>query len=83
MSRLTVDLSGLKGALVHMYLTPGDQRRTDIEWLGVIRRSSHDAGALGRLRASGKLVQVNASATRTLDQCAAEAALVTAQRGRD
>lgn len=63
-----------------IFLLPGDLRRTDIEWLGAVRRGNGQAGALGRIRATGVLVQVNAGLTRMLDQRKAEAALMAARR---
>lgn len=57
-----------------------DLRRRDIEWLGLVRRGDGQAGALGRVLATGMLVQVNAGAVRTLDQRKAEAALEYAHR---
>lgn len=74
--RISVSLGGWQ-----RYLLPGDLRRTDIEWLGAVRRGDGQAGALGRIRATGALVQVNAGAVRTLDPRKAEAALAAAQRG--
>lgn len=71
--RITVRLRGWQH-----YLLPGDQRRTDIAWLGVVQRGGGDTGALGRMKATGLLVQVNAGATRSLDQRKAEAALAAA-----
>ena len=73
--RISVRLAGLE-----RFLLPGDLRRTDIEWLGTVRRGDGQVGALGRVRATGMLVQVNAGATRTLDQRKVEAALAAAQR---
>ena len=73
--RISVRLAGWQ-----LFLLPGDLRRADIEWLGTVRRGDGQAGALGRVRATGMLVQVNAGATRTLDQRKAEAALAAAQR---
>lgn len=69
--RVTVSRKGWQ-----MYLLPGDLRRTDIEWLGVVRRGTGETGALGRFRTTGILVQVNAGAVRTLDQRKTEAALL-------
>lgn len=71
--RITVSLAGWQ-----LYLLPGDLRRTDIDWLGTVQRGSGETGALGRMRATGLLVQVNAGATRSLDQRKAEAALTEA-----
>lgn len=71
--RITVKLQGWQ-----LYLTPGDLRREGIEWLGTVQRGTGDAGALGRITATGLLVQVNAGALRTLDQRKAEAALQSA-----
>lgn len=39
-------------------LEPRLQRRRDVEWLGIIRRSNGDRGGLGRLRATRKFVEV-------------------------
>lgn len=39
-------------------LTPRLQRRRDIEWLGIIRRAKGTPGAVGRLKATGALVEV-------------------------
>jgi hypothetical protein len=39
-------------------LEPRLQRRRDVEWLGIIRCSEGHCVALGRLRATGKLVEV-------------------------
>lgn len=39
-------------------LEPRLQRRRDVEWLGIIRRSNGDCGGLGRLRATRKFVEV-------------------------
>lgn len=39
-------------------LAPRLQRRRDVEWLGIIRRAKGNSGALGRLRATGTLVEV-------------------------
>jgi hypothetical protein len=72
--RITIDPNGPW----RLYLMPGDLTRPDIEWLGTVTRGSGETGALGRIRATGLLVQVNASATRTLDQRKAEAALLAA-----
>lgn len=71
--RITVARKGWQ-----LYLLPGDLRRTDIEWLGTVRRGTGETGALGRVKATGLLVQVNAGALRTLDQRKAEAALAAA-----
>lgn len=71
--RITVTLKGWQ-----LYLLPGDLRRTDIDWIGTVQSGSGESGALGRIRATGTLVQVNAGATRTLDQRKAEAALAAA-----
>ncbi|TJY57401.1 hypothetical protein E4T66_18515 [Sinimarinibacterium sp. CAU 1509] len=71
--RITVTLGGWQ-----LYLLPGDLRRSDITWLGTIRRGGGDAGALGRVSATGLLVQVNAGVTRSVDQRKAEAALAAA-----
>lgn len=71
--RITVWLKGWQ-----LYLLPGDLRRTDIDWLGAVQRGSGETGALGRIKATGMLVQVNAGAMRSLDQRKAEAALATA-----
>lgn len=71
--RITVALTGW-----HIYLLPGDLRRESINWLGTITRGTGDTGALGRVKATGLLVQVNAGAMRTLDQRKAEAALAMA-----
>lgn len=38
-------------------LAPRLQRRRDIEWLGIIRRTKGAPGALGRLKANGALVE--------------------------
>ena len=73
--RISVGLIGWQ-----LLLSPGDLRRTDVEWLGTVRRGDGQAGALGRILATGVLVQVNAGVTRTLDQRKAEAALAAAQR---
>lgn len=74
--RITVTLTGWQ-----LYLLPGDLRRTDVEWLGVVQRGSGESGALGRIKATSVLVQVNAGATRSLDQHKALAALHNAQDG--
>ncbi|CFU00838.1 Uncharacterised protein [Burkholderia pseudomallei] len=71
--RITVTLKGWQ-----QYLLPGDLRRTDFDWLGTVQRGSGEAGALGRIKATGLLVQVNAGAVRSLDQRKAEAALAIA-----
>lgn len=47
-------------------LAPRLQRRRDVEWLGVIRRAKGDCGGLGRLRATGKLVEVYGRSISTL-----------------
>jgi hypothetical protein len=73
--RIIVDLD----APWQVYLLPGDLRRTDVEWIGTVRRGSGETGALGRLNATQQLVQVNAGVTRTLDQRKAEAALEAAK----
>lgn len=39
-------------------LAPRLQMRRDIEWLGIIRRSNGNCGGLGRVRATGTLVEV-------------------------
>lgn len=39
-------------------LEPRLQRRRDVEWLGIIRRGKGDSGGLGRLIATGALVEV-------------------------
>jgi hypothetical protein len=39
-------------------LAPRLQRRRDVDWLGIIRRAKGSCGALGRLRATGVLVEV-------------------------
>jgi hypothetical protein len=39
-------------------LAPRLQRRQDVEWLGIIRRSNGDCGGLGRLRATRIFVEV-------------------------
>lgn len=39
-------------------LEPRLQRRRDVEWLGIIRRAKGDCGGLGRLIATGALVEV-------------------------
>lgn len=39
-------------------LAPRLQRRRDVEWLGIIRRSNGDCGGLGRLRATRAFVEV-------------------------
>jgi hypothetical protein len=39
-------------------LAPRLQRRRDVEWLGIIRRSNGDCGGLGRLRATRIFVEV-------------------------
>lgn len=62
------------------FLSPADLRRRNIEWLGMVRRGDGQAGALGRIVATGVLVQVNTGVTRTLDQRKAEAALAAARR---
>lgn len=71
--RITVTLTGWQ-----TYLTPGDLRRDGIEWLGAVQRASGETGALGRITATGVLVQVNAGVMRSLDQRKAEAALAAA-----
>lgn len=38
-------------------LAPRLQRRLDIEWLGIIRRAKGAPGAVGRLKATGALVE--------------------------
>ncbi len=47
-------------------LAPRLQRRRDVEWLGIIRRAKGNCGALGRLRATGKLVEVFGRSISTL-----------------
>lgn len=47
-------------------LAPRLQRRRDVEWLGVIRRAKGNCGGLGRLRATGKLVEVFGRSISTL-----------------
>lgn len=61
-----------------LYLHYGDMARQDIEWLGVIRRDRGSSGALGRLKETGELVQVNAGNIRVLDQQQAAQALEAA-----
>lgn len=39
-------------------LPPRLQRRLDVEWLGIIQRAKGEPGGLGRLRATGALVEV-------------------------
>lgn len=75
--KITVQLGGWQ-----LYLLPGDLARADIEWLGVVRRGGGEAGALGRVKRTGLLVQVNAGVARTLDRRKAEAALAAAETGR-
>ena len=71
---ITVDRAGPW----RLYLQPGDLKRANIEWLGTVQRGTGDVGALGRIKSTGLLVQVNAGAMRTLDQRKAEAALTAA-----
>ncbi|MDO5101473.1 MAG: hypothetical protein Q4D91_00995 [Lautropia sp.] len=73
--RISISLEGWQ-----RFLSPADLRRQDIEWLGLVRRGDGQAGALGRIVATGTLVQVNAGVARTLDQRKAEAALAGARR---
>jgi hypothetical protein len=47
-------------------LAPRLQRRRDVEWLGIIRRAKGHRGALGRLRATGALVEVFGRSISTL-----------------
>jgi hypothetical protein len=54
-------------------LAPRLQRRQDIEWLGIIRRSNGDCGGLGRLRATRMLVEVFGRSTSILRPSIAEA----------
>lgn len=70
--RISVSLEGWQH-----FLSPADLRRRDIEWIGVVRRGDGQAGALGRILATGMLVQVNAGVVRTLDQRKTKAALET------
>lgn len=44
--------------VIEPQLAPRLQRRRDVEWLGIIRRAKGNYGALGRLRATGALVEV-------------------------
>lgn len=39
-------------------LAPRLKRRQDIEWFGIIRRAKGEPGGLGRLKATGALVEV-------------------------
>lgn len=39
-------------------LPPRLQRRRDVEWLGIIQRAKGELGGLGRLKATGALVEV-------------------------
>lgn len=70
--RVSVELTGWRA-----YLTPADLHR-DIEWLGTVRRGAGETGALGRVRATGLLVQVNGGVFRALDQRKAQQALTFA-----
>lgn len=72
--RIIVNLDGFW----RLYLLPGDMSRDNIDWLGTVQRGSGETGALGRIKSTGMLVQVNAGALRTLDQRKAEAALADA-----
>lgn len=47
-------------------LSPRQQRRADIEWLGIIRRPKGGDIAIGRLKATRSLVEVRGRATTTL-----------------
>lgn len=47
-------------------LAPRLQRRRDVEWLGIIRHAKGNCGALGRLRATGALVEVFGRSISTL-----------------
>jgi hypothetical protein len=60
------------------YLSPADLGRSDIEWLGMLIRASGARGALGRVRATGLLMQVNRGVFQTLEQHQAETALTAA-----
>ena len=71
--RITVSLAGRQ-----LYLLPGDLRRPNIDWLGTVQRGGSETGALGRIKETGLLVQVNAGVLRSLDQRKAEAALADA-----
>lgn len=54
-------------------LAPRLQRRRDVEWLGVIRRSNGDCGGLGRLRATRMFVEVFGRSISILRPSIAEA----------
>lgn len=54
-------------------LEPRLQRRQDVEWLGIIRRSNGDCGGLGRLRATRKFVEVFGRSISILRPSIAEA----------
>jgi hypothetical protein len=47
-------------------LAPRLQRRQDVEWLGILRLSNGDCGALGRLRATRRFVEVFGRSTSIL-----------------
>jgi hypothetical protein len=54
-------------------LEPRLQRRRDVEWLGIIRRSNRDCGGLGRLRATRVFVEVFGRSISILRPSIAEA----------
>jgi hypothetical protein len=54
-------------------LAPRLQRRQDVEWLGIIRRSNGDCGGLGRLRATRRFVEVFGRSVSILRPSTAEA----------
>ncbi len=59
----------------YRYLLPADLARSEVEYLGVVTRGSGERGALLLVKATGRLVQVNAGVWRSLDQRKAQAAL--------
>jgi hypothetical protein len=54
-------------------LAPRLQRRRDVEWLGIIRRSNGECGGLGRLRATRMFVEVFGRSISILRPSIAEA----------
>jgi hypothetical protein len=52
--------------VIGLQLAPRLQRRRDVEWLGIIRDARGNSGGLGRLRATGKLVEVFGRSISTL-----------------
>jgi hypothetical protein len=52
--------------VIGLQLAPRLQRRRDVEWLAIIRDARGKSGGLGRLKATGKLVEVFGRSISTL-----------------